>query len=209
MSADATVSPSAARIARARDAGLRPSSSWLGAGIALCGLAFVLPASVPEIDAAALAPALADGGGDALAVAGDWLQKAMLPAIALAALALLAAVAAAVLADRLGAVSGDSAEIPVVRPSLAVALVIAGPMLLWFMNQLRTAIAAGARGADASEAGLEQLWPAVLARLAFSIGAAMVAFAAVDIVISRRRQLGALRTTVDEARREAERSRRR
>lgn len=206
MSAEASVAPSAARIARARQAGLRPASTWLAAGLGLCGLAAILPSSAPAIDTRTLTAALADGGRDAAALAHAWAEAALVPAVAIACVAVLAAATAAVLAGRVGAISRDAAELPDVRPSLRVAVVIAGLMLIWSMADLRAAIAGGARAADASADALATLWPAALARVALSIGAAMVALGALDIVVSRRRQLDALRTSVDEARREAQRS---
>jgi len=208
MADDATVPPSAARIRRAWAAGRRPSSMWLSVGLALLGIAGLLAWWRPEAAAftTTVREALARGGdgvGDLVLAA---FAAAVVGAGVVAAIVLAAIVLAGLLQGRLGPIDPELearlAAPPARTPALA-GILLAAVLLAIVAGDAMALLVGGARAADASEAGLAELWQRGASRLVVALGLAACAVGLIESWWSRRAELVALAITPEQAREEA------
>jgi hypothetical protein len=203
VSDDRTVQPSAVRVRRGWQAGLRPRSRWW-----LAAVAWLLAAGVAaQLSGAALADLV--GLGDLRAAIADpdparALSRVVAGAIALAGTVVVVVIAVGVVVGSVGPVSARerarlSAPAPTSSPGVGLVGVVAG---LGLAAALAGAVAGAARAPAASEAGLFALWIAWGPRLAATIAAALLLAGAIEWLLSRRSVVAALRQSPQEARAE-------
>ena len=191
---EATIPPSRRRLARAHQAGFRPRSRYLEAGVLVFVFVAALQALGPVFEArfVAAAASLFAGRGEVMTIVPLFTAGfAVTLALAVVGVVLSQLVSARIGVRRRGVLPHppplESADAPLFAATLLA--VVAAILAIWVGSR---AIAGAARSVDATEPILAELWTTWAWRLPAAMGLVMLVLGTMELALARTRLWWAL-----------------